>query len=840
MADDGGLELSREEREMQKKLKAVRARRENARQVSQDLKATLNTDEAGLELSGMQKKLQAVRARRENARQVSQDLKATLSSNSKEFGSKIAFSGNFERPMPPSRNYDRQRSNAVFVARPKPPSRNHQRAPSRSGHARQKSVARQALGAKDRPKAPNLSARSSRASRRHSVGNAKLSTGRSRKHRPQIKVDNKHAYTPIRSSIEFDVVIEFGTRYCKVGFAIDGSPRCMVETNLHTSFFNLYEKFDLNKYKPGGRIPSEEVWLTQVPLSTKAWESILLQFMVDILLNYLHVKLDNRKVIVSLDPFLPSFIENGIMKALYSLGANAICNVNSLTAGVFCTGGDTAYVVDLGFSGTKMQGLVGGHICMESLAHSPVGMWTIMKVFKDEMRILTREKLDFDKLKIATPDIERVVCRTAFCAQRDWEKKNANVVGYEFQTSVGTACVNILGKVRWTCCEALWGRNKWDINIAHLFLDKLLKCPHDVRRRLANNILLCGGICQIGGFEKRFLQEINKAIEERPDYEELQSLNFRLLELKKYEPNCRLWVGASVFAALKLDPPMRYGRYNKQKGNRPNMFLSEEQYLEKRKTTFSGPQLKPLKNRRKLKEIRRNPEASELALSQASSDSEEYLKSDPKVDVTNFFKQEEERRDSRRNIVVPEETNLYRISSLEKREQEMAAELEKLQVGEKVESSFPPEAFLKNSKQLGRQQDSMSEITSNEDVFKKLREEDDDLDDESGGGELGPDGGVADILESMDLDPGELKNIETKLEQNFDVLFSGDLGVLSTFPPDQRQSLKGFLVDVLEQLQEEVLEIGYLQSQVRKHEWDFSIDDFKDIYAFVKNLQMDI
>ena len=46
----------------------------------------------------------------------------------------------------------------------------------------------------------------------------------------------------------------------------------------------------------------------------------------------------------------------------------------------------------------------------------------------------------------------------------------------------------------------------------------------------------------------------------------------------------------------------------------------------------------------------------------------------------NFFKQEEERRDSRRNIVVPEETNLYRISSLEKREQEMAEELEKLQV----------------------------------------------------------------------------------------------------------------------------------------------------------------
>ena len=44
MADDGGLELSREEREMQKKLKAVRARRENARQVSQDLKATLNSN----------------------------------------------------------------------------------------------------------------------------------------------------------------------------------------------------------------------------------------------------------------------------------------------------------------------------------------------------------------------------------------------------------------------------------------------------------------------------------------------------------------------------------------------------------------------------------------------------------------------------------------------------------------------------------------------------------------------------------------------------------------------------------------------------------------------------
>ena len=40
------------------------------------------------------------------------------------------------------------------------------------------------------------------------------------------------------------------------------------------------------------------------------------------------------------------------------------------------------------------------------------------------------------------------------------------MVPYEFNTSAGTACVNILGKVRHKCGEALWGENKFGISIA--------------------------------------------------------------------------------------------------------------------------------------------------------------------------------------------------------------------------------------------------------------------------------------------------------------------------------------------------------------------------------------
>merc|ERR1712176_416277 len=164
-----------------------------------------------------------------------------------------------------------------------------------------------------------------------------------------------------------------------------------------------------------------------------------------------------------------------------------------------------------------------------------------------------------------------------------------------------------------------------------------------------------------------------------------------------------------------------------------------------------------------------------------------------------------ERRESRKEMFTAEETELYCVSSLEKLQNEMSEELEKLK------SLTPQKRSIQRDSEI------------KEDVFKKLKEAKDDRDDESGGGEIGPDPEESRrFLESADLDPGDLKDLEDKISNNLEGIFEEGPSCLSSIPESERGAFGTFLIEIIQQLRQNILDVDVLLDDLENKGWKLS------------------
>eukprot|EP00494_Astrolonche_serrata_P032489 UN32758 len=134
---------------------------------------------------------------------------------------------------------------------------------------------------KDRYSKPN--SRSSRglngSANKDKSGNS-LATRSSSKYE-NYKRRNWSRNTPI---LDYAVVLEIGSRYSKLGFAVDGTPRIIVETNFKTNFPIMSSPYPYQELgnkllsKKTRIIPHEEMYLTKLPLSDETWEMVLHDF----------------------------------------------------------------------------------------------------------------------------------------------------------------------------------------------------------------------------------------------------------------------------------------------------------------------------------------------------------------------------------------------------------------------------------------------------------------------------------------------------------------------------------------------------------------------------------
>ncbi|ETO04513.1 hypothetical protein RFI_32885, partial [Reticulomyxa filosa] len=324
----------------------------------------------------------------------------------------------------------------------------------------------------------------------------------------------------------------------------------------------------------------------------------------------LMIKPNTRKVLILADPFWSKPFQNGLAKALFQYDVPAVQFVDSLYAATFCTGGDTALVLDIGYHTSKLEAVsyfifaykkydqtkkmfLNKPIHQASAFNFSLSLLPLECNAMQCMRVIETGR-DF---QVESEDVEAPIARTCFVAATRTQtlaETKANNVSYEFRVKKQSAFCKIGGNVRQQACDALFDEvNR--INIAHFVCDALLKLPIDCRAKLVSNILITGGCACIPGFFVRFVSELRQAFV-LDKYSSLQSYelsiffknnnskkNYVIICIKhvrlvkcEFPSNIRNFVGGSIYGQLT-------DRFNE------DLFLTKEEFESESKLNEQVP-----------------------------------------------------------------------------------------------------------------------------------------------------------------------------------------------------------------------------------------------------------
>jgi actin-related protein 10 len=126
----------------------------------------------------------------------------------------------------------------------------------------------------------------------------------------------------------------------------------------------------------------------------------------------------------------------------------------------------------------------------------------------------------------------------------------------ELNVDSGKRRLVIPGLIREFACEHLFTDTIDDQHqsLSNFILETLTKCPMDLKRNLAENIILIGGTCMIPGFKCRLSNEIDFLISKTNNtskYSNKFNYNFAY-HTPPSKDNSTAWLGGSIFAQLDI------------------------------------------------------------------------------------------------------------------------------------------------------------------------------------------------------------------------------------------------------------------------------------------------
>lgn len=118
----------------------------------------------------------------------------------------------------------------------------------------------------------------------------------------------------------------------------------------------------------------------------------------------------------------------------------------------------------------------------------------------------------------------------------------------------GNQILTIPGDLRESVCEVMFEMYGEEHTLPTLIIDLILKCPRDVRKQLASNIVLIGGTAMLAGFKHRLVEELIHLSTNSQRYQSkaLSFTNDFKVHALPCKANVASWLGASIFASSEL------------------------------------------------------------------------------------------------------------------------------------------------------------------------------------------------------------------------------------------------------------------------------------------------
>ncbi|OQS01169.1 hypothetical protein ACHHYP_01773 [Achlya hypogyna] len=285
------------------------------------------------------------------------------------------------------------------------------------------------------------------------------------------------------------IVVDVGSRYLKVGISGERSPRAVLRCDM------------------------AEKMLQTPPLSKVQWADYVGTLLYDACFRDLRVAPKNKRFVVCEDLLLPRNLREALVEVVFSVfKAKHLLLAPATTTALYATCQVTALIVDVGWMETR-----------------------ILPVF-ERMPILSAQyACAVLKGHVPTRDtsVEDLLERACFVLPAT--TPNMPVLDAEFFAYTAKA-LTLPGHARHECLEPLFTGTDELVSVPDAVLDCLAKCPMDVRRALAENILCIGGTAMLPGFRARLQHEVRS------------QFPMASVLATAFPPNLMTWVGASVFA----------------------------------------------------------------------------------------------------------------------------------------------------------------------------------------------------------------------------------------------------------------------------------------------------
>jgi actin-related protein 10 len=325
------------------------------------------------------------------------------------------------------------------------------------------------------------------------------------------------------------VVIDLGSAYTKFGFAGESGPRCIVRTEVKCPETKQVKKVLYYSSK-------EDLY------------DLLVEFIHTLYFRHLLVSPKDRRVVVVESLLCPTLFRETLAKVFFRhFEVSSILFVPSHLVSLCTLGVNTALILDVGYVEAVLIPVFEGVPVLHAWQAQPRAAQAVESALK-ALLSENSEKEDFPE-----SIIEDIKVRTCFvtslnrATQLDAVEPPPDVVYQEGGTD--TFCIP--GKVREAVHEVLFEQDNDQTSISTMILDAIIKCPIDMRKPLAENILVIGGTAMAPGFKARLLNELNHLVQQ-PKYESRLAIKTFKFHKPPAKENYVAWLGGAIFGGTDM------------------------------------------------------------------------------------------------------------------------------------------------------------------------------------------------------------------------------------------------------------------------------------------------
>ncbi|KAJ2949630.1 hypothetical protein O0L34_g15555 [Tuta absoluta] len=325
------------------------------------------------------------------------------------------------------------------------------------------------------------------------------------------------------------VVLDLGTDYTKFGFTGESAPRCIVRS---------------------------EFWCTVERRYKRVYEYKTPEELYDNLVNMLHmlyfrhvlVNPKERKVVVVESLLTPTLFRETLAKVLFThYEVSGVIWADNPRMCALTLGTPITLIVSIGAREAEVAAVV--HACpvLKAIQSQPLAA----KAIHDELSRLLDED-NKTELHLSEDIIEDIKVKACFVTTRERAEKWANgetlpTKGLQYPIS-GRAAIIVSGKTRELAAEPLFARDNELSSLADIVLQCIMQSPIDVRRALAENILVTGGTATLPGLKHRLAAELRYLVSQPPYNEKLWIQEFKFHTAPAHD-NSVAWLGGALAGA---------------------------------------------------------------------------------------------------------------------------------------------------------------------------------------------------------------------------------------------------------------------------------------------------